>query len=590
MSHSMRSQLAALWPIIRKYKWSFINLFFCILVTSVIGMVYPYIFGLLVDEVFYHRNLQFLFFIVIGYGIIFLSEQSLHTVLNSVWSYLVTRFSFDIRKKLFDKLMLLQPAFFTQSKSGELMAVINRDADEVMNLIHWNIFYLTANSIRLLTAIAFVMAANVYLGLLMLVVVPVVVFTIMSFSRAMKSRLKNQREQYGQFMSWTLEMLAGLRDVRLLAAEKYSTRVFVRQLVKYMRLKNQSSMIDFVSERTISLISLGSDLTLYITASIMIVQGHLTIGAFIAIIEYFSKGSGLLKSMSGANSRIQQNKVSIERVFQLLQEEEEELNSKGPQVQVTDGEIEFKGVSFRYRDETPVLNQVNLVIEGGQTVAIVGKSGGGKSTLISLLLGLYRVDDGDILIDGTSITGSDLKSLRKAVSVSFQEPFLFEGTVRENLLWGSTAHSDDALWAACDKAFITDYVRELPQGLHTIIGGSSGISMSGGQKQRIALARMFLKQPRILVFDEATSALDGEAENVIKDSWHNLDGRVTTIIIAHRLSTIIRADKVAVLDQGRIVAFAHHRKLLAESPVYRQLFVEQYTESEVIAADEQVIS
>lgn len=590
MNRSMRSQLQTLWPIIRNYKWSFINLFICILVTSVIGMVYPFIFGLLVDEVFYHRNLQFLIFIVIGYGMIFLSEQLLHTVLNSVWSYLVTRFSFDIRKKLYDKLMSLRPAFFTRSKSGELMAVINRDADEVMNLIHWNLFYLTANSIRMVTAIAFVMAANVYLGLLMLVVIPVVVFTIMSFSRAMKSRLTNQREQYGQFMSWCVEMLAGLRDVRLLGAGKYSTRVFVSHLTKYIRLKNQSSRIDFISERAVSLITLGSDLILYITASFMIVNGHLTIGAFIAIIEYFSKGSGLLKNMSGANSRIQQNKVSIERVFQLLQEEEEDQNPGGPKIMVTKGLIEFKDVLFGYRPETPVLQNVNLRIEGGQTVAIVGKSGGGKSTLISLLLGLYKPSGGDILIDGTSILDCDLKSLRKAVSVSFQEPFLFEGTVRENLLWGSSFRTDNELWDACEQAFIAEYVRELPQGLHTTIGGSSGIFMSGGQKQRIALARTFLKQHPIFVFDEATSALDGEAENVIKSSWGNLGEHATTIIIAHRLSTIITADKVAVLDHGHIVGFDHHRKLLAESAVYRQLFYEQYSESGAGTADEQVFS
>ncbi|KAI7246661.1 hypothetical protein KC345_g12044, partial [Hortaea werneckii] len=264
------------------------------------------------------------------------------------WSYLVTRFSFDIRKKLYDKLISLPPAYFTRSKSGELMAVINRDADEVMNLIHWNIFYLTANSIRMATAVAFVMYANVYLGLLMLVVIPLVVFTTMAFSRSMKARQEKQRQQYGQFMSWCVEMLSGLRDIRLLAAERYSTRTFVQQLVTNIRLKNQSSATDFVSERTVSLITLSADLALYITASLMIVHGHLTLGAFIAIIEYFSRGSGLLKNMSGANSRIQRNKVAIGRVFGLLEETEEDRTSHAPKLQVTRGVIEFRNVSFRY--------------------------------------------------------------------------------------------------------------------------------------------------------------------------------------------------------------------------------------------------
>lgn len=579
MNGALRDQLLALWPIIRKYKWSFLNLFICVVFTSVIGMAYPYIFGLLVDEVFYHRNFRFLVYIVTAYGLVFAGEQCLHICFNSVWAYLATRFSFDIRKKLHDKLFSLQSVFFTTSKSGDLMAVINRDTDEVMSFIHLNVFFLTANIIRLATAVAFVLYANIYLGLLMLLAIPAAVFTAMAFGQALKARMEEQREQYGDWMSWCLERIAGLRDIRLLGASKYSTRVFVQMMIQYMRTRSRSSKMEWISERTVKVISLGSDLALYATASYLIVHQHITIGVFIATIEYFSKGGELLQKISGASRSIQRNKVAISRVFSLLQEKGEEMNVGAPSLAVTEGEIEFRSVSFRYSPEIPVLLGISFFIEGGTTVAVVGRSGGGKSTLISLLLGLYKADEGDILIDGVSIADCNLHSLRKSIGVVSQETFLFEGSLRENLLWGSPYQPDEALWLACEKAFIAEYVRGLPDGLSTRIGGEHGSSMSGGQRQRIALARVFLRKPRILVFDEATSALDGEAEKAIRFSWQALGEQVTTIIIAHRLSTIVHADKVAVINQGRIAAYDHHEKLLAESDAYRQLFDEQYSES-----------
>ncbi|MFF2017403.1 ABC transporter ATP-binding protein [Paenibacillus sp. NPDC058177] len=575
---SVWSQLHMLWPIIRRYRLPLINLFLCVLVTSVVGMVYPYIFGLLVDEVFYHRNMSFFLFIVAGYGLIYVCEQGLHLVLNSVWTYLVTRFTFDIRKKLYDKLITLKSTFFHNSRTGDLMTILNRDAEEVMELIHWNIFYLTANALRLLTAIAFVLYANVYLGLLMIIVIPAVVFTTLAFNRATKSRMERQRKQYGKLMSWCVEMLGGLRDIRLMGADRYTTRQFVHQLADYMRLKNQTSSIGFFSERAVSLVALVSDLILYITASILIVKGQLTVGGFVAMIEYFARASGLLKNMSGAGARLQQNKVALERVVGLLANQEEDRSVNSPNLLITKGSIEFSKVSFGYRKETPVLRDLNLSIQGGQAVAIVGKSGSGKSTLISLLLRLYDPEEGEIVIDGMPIQHCRLASIRSSIVVALQEPYLFEGTIRDNLLWGNAKQSDQMLWHACEQAAIHDYILELPDGLDTKIGGRLGISMSGGQKQRIALARTFMKKPRMVIFDEATSALDGETEQVVRDSWRKLGPQTTILIIAHRLSTIREADQVAVLDEGRIVAYGHHEELLQRSSTYRKLFAEQYTE------------
>ncbi|MGO4495697.1 ABC transporter ATP-binding protein [Paenibacillus sp. 2RAB27] len=447
--------LKALWPIIRTYKWSFLNLFICVLVTSVIGMLYPYIFGLLVDEVFYHRNLAFLKVIVIGYGMIYLGEQGLHLTLNSVWSYLVTRFSFDIRKKLYDKMLSLKAPFYHGSQTGDLMTIINRDASQVMELIHWNIFYLSANVLRLLTAIIFVFYINIYIGLMMVIVIPVVVVTTLLFSKKMKMGMNTQRSNYGKLMSWCVEMLSGMRDIRLLAAQNYTSRQFVHLVIEFIRSNNSISRVQYVSERAVSLITLCSDLALYTAASLLIVHGQLTVGGFIAMIEYFSRANGLLKNMSGANGRLQQNKISLERMFHLLAEEEEDIRrSSGKPLFITEGAIEFQQVTFQYHSDTPVLDGVSFRIKGGETIAVVGRSGSGKSTLVSLLLRFYEPAEGRILVDGTPIDACSLYSLRQQIGVSLQEPTLFEGTIRDNLRWGSKSVSDAALWAACDRAAI----------------------------------------------------------------------------------------------------------------------------------------
>jgi ATP-binding cassette subfamily B protein len=576
--------LKVLWPIIRKYKLSFLNLFICVMVTSVIGMLYPYIFGLLVDEVFYHRNLAFLKVIVIGYGMIYLGEQGLHLNLNSVWSYLVTRFSFDIRKKLYDKILSLKASFFHDSQTGDLMTIINRDAREVMELIHWNIFYLSANVLRLLTALAFVFYINMYIGLMMVIVIPLVVITTLFFSRKMKTGMNKQRSNYGRLMSWCVEMLSGMRDIRLSVAQNYTSRQFVRHVIEFIRSGNRISRVQFISERTVSFITLCSDLALYTVASLLIVHGQLTVGGFIAMIEYFSRANGLLKNLSGANGRLQQNKVSLERMFRLFDEEEEKLRGdSGKPLVITGGTIEFRDVTFQYNSDTPVLDGVSFRISGGEKIAVVGRSGAGKSTLVSLLLRFYEPTEGQILIDGTPIDECSLVSLRQQIGVSLQEPTLFEGTIRDNLRWGSKSVSEAALWEACDSAGISSFIKTLPRGFDTLVGGS-GIMLSGGQKQRIAIARTFIKKPGIFVFDEATSALDGEAEAAVKQGWREAGGQVTTIIIAHRLSTILDANRVAVLEEGRIVAFGPHSELLNSSSMYRKLFQEQYSEHKEVAS------
>jgi ATP-binding cassette subfamily B protein len=576
---SMKFYAKKIWPFVKPLKMSFMNLFLCIIVTSFIGTLYPFLFGILIDEVFYHRNIEFFRIIIFGYAIIYLSEQSLQLVLNMTWSYLMTRFLFDIRKKMYERVLSMKISLFNRMQVGNTMAMINRDTDEVMNLITANVFYLTANVVRLVTAIVFVLLINVYVGLLMLVVVPISVFIAMIFGRYLKKQLELNRNSYGHFISWTVEMLSGLRDIRLLAAERNITRHFVKHCIKLIRTSNNTSRIEWMSERSIAFVSLLSDLALYAFAAFMIVQGELTIGGFIAIIEYFKRASGLLQNLSSTNTNLQRNKVSINRVIGILDGTGENTSNYQTDLKIMQGVIEFKDVTFQYPDGEEVLKGVELYIGAGETVAIVGRSGAGKSTLISLVLRFYEPTKGSICIDGRDISAQSLKSLRKQISVVQQESLMFDGTIRSNLLMGNKMKTDADLWEACERAYLADFIRTLPKGFDTLVG-SSGVSLSGGQKQRIAIAKVFLKKSNIFIFDEATSALDGEAEMAVQNAFKLVDASTTKIIIAHRLSTIISSDKVAVLYEGQIVAFGHHLELLETNNHYRKLFLEQYQGNE----------
>ncbi|MEN6314728.1 MAG: ABC transporter ATP-binding protein [Clostridiaceae bacterium] len=566
----------------KPYRFSFVNLFLCVLVTSFSGMLYPYIFGKLVDEVFYARNNAYFIYIVASYGVLFLGEQSLHLILNTTWAYLMTRFLFDIRRKVYEKILLMKAGFLSNMRTGDLAATINKDCEEFMNFIHWNIFYLTANILRLVLSVFFISLIDIRFALLMAVTVPLSVCASRIFAGIVKKKVESYREKYGRHISWAFEIIKGLREVRLLSAVKHVMAVFSRNCAALLRLKVSTNTTETVAERANALISLLSTLGLYILAGLLVSRGDITVGAFIAAVEYFSRGIPLLKGINDANMRIQSNMVSVGRVIDVLNEEDEKIYD-GNIVNVTKGRIDFEMVSFGYSADEHVLRKINLTIKPGETIALVGRSGTGKSTMANLLLGLYRPDEGNISIDGQDISECSLKSLRNSIGMVHQEIILFDGNIRDNLLLAKHGATDEEIMEACEKAHIGDFIRCLPYGLDTVIG-AGGLDFSGGQRQRIAIARVFLKNPKILIMDEAMSALDFEAEQSISQAWRELSSGRTTIIIAHRLSTILGSDRVAILNNGELVSIGHHSMLLENCPIYRQLFEEQYVLREEAAA------
>ncbi|BBH22586.1 multidrug ABC transporter ATP-binding protein [Paenibacillus baekrokdamisoli] len=569
----LKQELKIILQLAKPYKWSLTNLFLCVVVTSFVGMLYPYIFGMLVDEAFYNHNKEIFVHIILVYVLIYLNEQSLHLILNAVWSYLMTRFLFDIRKKIFEKIFLIKTSWFQDSQTGNIITLINNDSEEFMNFLHWNFFYAIANSLRLLTAIVLITIMNYRLAILMFIIVPLSVYISMLFGRYIKRNLDLYRTEYGKTISWVLEIFNGLRDIHLLASERNVTRKFVVLLSKLIPLKNKNNFLELSSNRIITFISLCSDLILYTVSAFLIIKGKFTVGAFIATIEYFNQANSLLNSLSGANTRFQQNRVSIRRIFELWKEQEEEKH--GEQLKVSKGVVKFNNISFGYEPEINILSELSLTLSTNESVALVGVSGSGKSTLINLLLRFYKPNHGSIQIDGIDINKYSVRSLRQNVGVVMQEPVLFDGTIKSNLQLAKRNATEEEILIALERANIKDLIDNLPDGLNTKVG-EGGRQFSGGQIQRIAIARIFLKNPKILIFDEATSALDGDAEMIIQNALHELSHNRTTLTIAHRLSTIRQADRIIFLHAGSIKAVGNHENLIRECTEYAKIFNDNY--------------
>lgn len=555
------------------FKWKFLILFFCIITTSFIGITYPYIFGRLVDEVFYKKNMSVFINIVIIYGVIYLIEQLLHLALNVTWAQLMTRFLFVIRRDLFNKTLSLTPQFLSNIHTGDVVKRINKDVEEFMNFIHWNIFYTIANILRLVLAIGALFLLNYKIAFLVIGLIPLNVFLSKYFGKKAKVFYKNKSDKEGILSSWLFEIIKGLREICLLGAENEIIKKFTQRTIETMRIKIDTDRVEIINERLNSSVSLISTLILYMLAGYIVFKGEFTVGYFVASVDYFGRATSLFNSLSQKSIAIQNNIVGIERVQKLLEEDSEKY--EGHALKVTVGNIWFDNIDFSYNQHNKVFSKLQFNIKTGEKIALVGKSGVGKSTLASLLLRFYQPQEGTIYIDNQDISTVSLESLRNNIGIVWQDILLFNGTIRENLLIAKENAREDEIWNALEKANIADFVNSLKNKLDTVIG-SGHQGLSGGQKQRIGIARILLKNPKILIFDEATSALDFESEQIIKSSWRELSEGRTILVIAHRLSTIIDCDRVAVLSKGEIVACKHHLELVGKCSAYDEIYIEQY--------------
>ncbi|TCL56190.1 ATP-binding cassette subfamily B protein [Kineothrix alysoides] len=574
----MKGNLKLIWQFARNFKSYFILLYFCIITTTFIGSAYPYLFGRLVDEVFYDKNRSVFIQIVFLYGGLFLIGQILHFTLNITWAHLMTRFLFTVRKALFDKTFSLKAKTLYDIQTGDIVKRIRDDTDEFMHFIHWNVLYLSAGVISLLIALGMIFYFNVYIGFVTVTVTPLMTYLTRRFGNKVKVIYTKTRTEDGILQSWLYEILKGMREVVTLAASSRIIFQFAKKYIRIMRYSIETNRIEIISERVGTGVTLAAKMIVYILCGYFIWREQFSVGAFVSIAAYFEIVSAQLTEISQKWVAIQNNMTGVERVRWLLEQESEE-RYETPLI-VTHGVVEFRHVDFAYQPGMDVLRDINIIINNGEKVALVGKSGAGKSTIANLMLAFFQPDNGVIYIDGQNINNVNLESLRRQIGIVWQDALLFDGTIRQNLLIARSDASEGEMDDALQKANLLGYIKSLPHGIDTVVGkGSQGLS--GGQKQRLAIARIFLKNPKILIFDEATSSLDAENEEVVKESWNDLAEGRTVLIIAHRLSTISDSDRVAVLAEGHLAACAHHSQLFGNCVEYDELYAAQYNKEVV---------
>lgn len=479
----------------------------------------------------------------------------------------------NITDDLYVKIQSLDMEYFSRTKVGELMVKVLNDPSNVNYLIieSFNMFSEVFKAIFCLAA-AFYIDWKLTLGVL--VIAPILITTVKRYSKKLKTAGRARQEATGILNSKLQETLSGIRVIKAFAMEKEEIKDFKKKSMELKRVALKSARYTSKSSAISEAINYIMVAMLLMFGGFRVLRGnHFTTGDFITIVGAISSMYTPVKRAMSRYNEISMNIPSIGRIFEILDVVPEIADAPDcVKFEEFRSDITFENVDFSYKDnDEKILKNINLVAKKGETVALVGNSGGGKSTLVNLIPRFFDVDAGMITIDGINVKNYKIKSLRKKIGIVPQETFLFGGTVLENIKYGNQKASVEEVIEAAKKANAHEFIEKLEQGYETEIG-ERGVKLSGGQKQRISIARAILENPQILILDEATSALDNESEQLVQDALEKLMKGKTTFVIAHRLSTIINSDKIVVIQQGEINEVGTHEELLDKDGIYKSLY------------------
>ncbi|WP_101758449.1 lipid A export permease/ATP-binding protein MsbA [Oceanicoccus sp. KOV_DT_Chl] len=481
----------------------------------------------------------------------------------------------DLRKQMFDHMLVLPSAYHDQRNSGELVSMITYNVNQVTNAATNAIKVLFREGLTVVALLVYLLYQNWQLTLLFLLITPVLAGLVVYTSKIFRRISGKMQASMGKVTHISNEAIQGYRVVRSYGGEEYEHRRFFQASDKNTGEGIKFGRVQAVQTPVFQLIlSLALAALMYLVLY-MAMESSVTAGDLVAYVVAAGMVSKPVRQLSDVNSIIQRGIAAADSIFGLL-DTPAETNTGSTVVDRVDGRIEFQNVSFAYGVDEPVLHDINLIVQPGETVALVGRSGSGKSTLASLLLRFYEVSCGKILLDNVELRDFEIGCLRRQISLVNQQVTLFNDTIGSNIAYGHLAVvDDDTILAVAADASAMDFIDALPEGIDTLVG-EDGTRLSGGQRQRLSIARALLKDAPILVLDEATSALDTESERSIQQALDKvMEGR-TTIVIAHRLSTIENADRIVVMDKGRIVEQGSHKELLALAGHYAKLHSLQF--------------
>ncbi|EST12112.1 ABC transporter ATP-binding protein [Sporolactobacillus laevolacticus] len=561
----------------KPYKKLFFLDFSCAVLLALLELIFPVAVNQVIDRLLPGKDWSIILLASVGLLLFYLINTFMHYVVTFWGHMLGINIETDIRQELFEHIQRQSFHFFDNNKTGHMMSRLTTDLFDIGETAHHGPEDIFIALMSLFGAFFLMLSINWKLACITFVLVPILGVFITSFNMKMTHATDQIYQDIAVFNANVENAVGGVRVVQAFSNEDYEKKQFRENNKLYRKAKLFSYKIMATSVTTNYLFIRLIILFTLISGSWFVIHGELSSGQFVAFLLLANIFVQPIEKFNAIIELYPKGIAGFKRFMKLKSQTPEIVDTKDAiEVDAVHGEIEYRNVSFGYEGKKAVLNHINLHINQGETVAFVGPTGAGKTTLCSLLPRFYDVSDGEITIDSMDIRAMKLSSLRKHIGLVQQDVFLFSGTLRENVAYGKLDATDDEIWRVIKLARLEETVARMPNGLDTVVG-ERGVKLSGGQKQRLSIARMFLKDPSILILDEATSALDTETEAAIQHSLEQLSSGRTTLIIAHRLATIKNADRIVVVTEEGISEQGTHEQLLARDGVYSHLYESQFT-------------
>ncbi|MFP7359654.1 ABC transporter ATP-binding protein [Kurthia gibsonii] len=565
---------------VKPYKWDIVFAFILGVIKFMIPLAIPLLIKVIIDDVISNDGLPpdektkklFMWIIFMAF-LFFIVRPPIEYYRQYFAQRISNRVLYDIRTNMYGHLQKLGQKFYANNRVGDVISRTINDVEQTKEFIVTGLMNVWIDLVTVVIAIGIMLYMDFKLTLVTLIALPFYVISVKFFFTKLRTLTRERSKALAGVQSYLHERVQGMSVITSFTLEQHEQGVFKKANGNFLEKALDQTRWNAKTFMVVNTVTGMAPVAVIGYAGYQVIHGSLTLGVLAAFIGYIDSLYNPLRRLVNSSTTLTQSVASMDRMFELMDEKYDITDRENAkELQQVAGKVTFDDVVFRYNDDgRNVLNQLNFTIEPGQTAAFVGMSGGGKSTIISLIPRFYDVTGGSIKIDGQDIRDLTIESLRRNIGIVQQDNVLFSDSIKENILMGNPQATDEEVYAAAKAANAHDFIMSFPDGYDTLVG-ERGVKLSGGQKQRVAIARVFLKNPPILILDEATSALDLESEALIQESLDRLAHNRTTLIVAHRLSTITHADQIMLIDHGEVKEHGTHQQLMQASGAYHDLF------------------